>query len=1033
MAAITQRIDNYLGGVSRQSDDKKKPGQVRECLNAYPDPTFGLTKRPGIKWITNLATGTTHDNSKWFYIHRDADEKYVGCITPASVAVTTNGTGSGTAGTYTDKAIASTSGTGTGMTVDVVIAGGVATKITINAVGTGYSNGDTITIAKANVGNTTADVVGTITLGDVDIWNATSGTACTITYGTDAREYLTGTRSNYDILTVQDTSIITNNLTVTDILAAPSFTANTQGTLALNGLVAGSTFDVSIKISGTTHSISTYTAASDATYDVVLTGLESAINGLKVSAGGSMPNDVTVTKYKTTLKITYTSTFTLSGRGGAANDKLEVFQDLVANVSDLPPFSYQNHVVKIINTASADSSYFAKFLADDGVSGTGYWEETIDPAVSTGFNAATMPHELVNTGTNTFTFRRIVWNSRLVGDDVTNDHPSFKGFKIQQTFYHSNRLGFLSNDNVILSRSGEYFNFYNISAQVQAESDPVDLRCTTIRPAVLHGVLPTTQGLVLFSKNQQFLMASNDGILTPSTTVIKTISNYEMSSDVDPIDMGTNINFISKTPSYTRVFGMVTRGQEENPQILDVGRVVNEWIPSTIDTLVGSPQNQFIAMSDQNSDTVYFYRTYSDGQKMIVQSWFRWKLSGTVQTLAVDSDEMFVVTKQGSQFTLSKCNLSQSPDDAIIVSNQGNKVNPCMDLYAPAKSVAYQSVQTLTVTAGGSGYTSAPTVTITGSGVGPGAGTPGSGATATATVSGGAVTALTLTNGGSAYQNGAVVTFSGGGGSGATATAAVLDGSKCYIEYENVTTLTPVIIVGGSTATGQFIESGFTLTPDIGSDGVGTYFIVPRKDLTSVASDVYTGWKYDLDVELPKTYYYLDTREGKTDFTAVVTVARMKFAVGLSGVMSFKLKSIGTLQGSKSYTGDGSTTDFSWIEDDIEYIDRDQIKVKINNVIQQTTDFSFVNDTTINIGTAPANGDDILIYIDEWYNLNPTAEANTYLANDIALSEQSVFSIPIHQKTDNFQLRVWNDSPFPVSLNSMMWEGNYTPRYYRRA
>ena len=530
-------------------------------------------------------------------------------------------------------------------------------------------------------------------------------------------------------------------------------------------------------------------------------------------------------------------------------------------------------------------------------------------------------------------------------------------------------------------------------------------------------------------------MSSNDGILTPSTTVIKTIANYEMSSDVDPIDMGTNINFISKTPSYTRVFGMVTRGQEENPQILDVGRVVNEWIPSTIDTLVGSPQNQFIAMSDQNSDTVYFYRTYSDGQKMIVQSWFRWKLSGTVQTLAVDSDEMFVVTKQGSQFTLSKCNLSQSPDDAIIVSNQGNKVNPCMDLYAPAKSVAYQSVQTLTIPTGGggSGYTSAPTVTITGSGVGPGAGTPGSGATATATVSGGAVTALTLTNGGSAYQNGAVVTFSGGGGSGATATATVLDGSKCYIEYENVTTLTPVIIVGGSTATGQFIESGFTLTPDIGSDGVGTYFIVPRKDLTSVASDVYTGWKYDLDVELPKTYYYLDTREAKTDFTAVVTVARMKFAVGLSGVMSFKLKSIGTLQGSKSYTGDGSTRDFSWIEDDIEYIDRDQIKVKINNVIQQTTDFSFVNDTTINIGTAPANGADILIYLDEWYNLNPTAEANTYLANDIALSEQSVFSIPIHQKTDNFQLRVWNDSPFPVSLNSMMWEGNYTPRYYRRA
>ena len=73
-----------------------------------------------------------------------------------------------------------------------------------------------------------------------------------------------------------------------------------------------------------------------------------------------------------------------------------------------------------------------------------------------------------------------------------------------------------------------------------------------------------------------------------------------------------------------------------------------------------------------------------------------------------------------------------------------------------------------------------------------------------------------------------------------------------------------------------------------------------------------------------------------------------------------------------------------------------------------------------------------MIYIDEWYNLNPEILANTYLANDVALAEQSVFSIAIHQRTDNFFLRIFNDSPFPVALNSMMWEGNYTPRFYRR-
>ena len=91
MASVTQRIPNYLGGVSTQPDDKKFPGQVKTALNAYPDPTFGLQKSPGLKFLTILKnsggtaySGSTLDNAKWFYIHRDNDEKYIGCIVGAS-------------------------------------------------------------------------------------------------------------------------------------------------------------------------------------------------------------------------------------------------------------------------------------------------------------------------------------------------------------------------------------------------------------------------------------------------------------------------------------------------------------------------------------------------------------------------------------------------------------------------------------------------------------------------------------------------------------------------------------------------------------------------------------------------------------------------------------------------------------------------------------------------------------------------------------------------------------------------------------
>jgi hypothetical protein len=79
----------------------------------------------------------------------------------------------------------------------------------------------------------------------------------------------------------------------------------------------------------------------------------------------------------------------------------------------------------------------------------------------------------------------------------------------------------------------------------------------------------------------------------------------------------------------------------------------------------------------------------------------------------------------------------------------------------------YKKVASISVTEGGSGYTSVPTVEI------------GGNATATATVSNGKVTAVTVTNSGYDYTIPPSVVFNGGGGSGAIAVANMV-----YIDNE---------------------------------------------------------------------------------------------------------------------------------------------------------------------------------------------------------------------------------------------------------
>lgn len=84
------------------------------------------------------------------------------------------------------------------------------------------------------------------------------------------------------------------------------------------------------------------------------------------------------------------------------------------------------------------------------------------------------------------------------------------------------------------------------------------------------------------------------------------------------------------------------------------------------------------------------------------------------------------------------------------------------------------------VAAAGSGFTSAPTISFSGGG--------GTGATATAAISSGTLSSVTITANGSGYTAAPTVTVSGGGGSTATVTAGIMtafDIMNVTVNYQN--------------------------------------------------------------------------------------------------------------------------------------------------------------------------------------------------------------------------------------------------------
>jgi hypothetical protein len=590
-----------------------------------------------------------------------------------------------------------------------------------------------------------------------------------------------------------------------------------------------------------------------------------------------------LTEYENT-NGTFTGTplaFTIEAKGGDNNDSLEVFEDEVIDVSKLPIESFQGHHVTILNSDTDADDYYVEYVAYNGEKGRGYWKEAVARDVAVNIDASTMPHALINTGATSFTFGPITWNDRLTGDDVTNPQPSFIGKTINASFYYNNRFGVLSEDNIIMGVANDVYNFFAKSALTQIDSDPIDVNVSSVRPVTLSDVLPSPQGLVVFSGKQQFIvLATETGVLTPSTTVVRTLASYELDTNISPVDVGTTFAFINKVSGYSKLFYMQLRGIEETPTVVDISKIVLEWIPNTIDDLIVSPQNSLIALVDRQSSYIYIYRFYNNGQEDVMTAWTKWELTGTIQSADIIGDDFVVVSQHEDEYTLNTITLDELPTGEVTATVSGSEGNPCLDF--ATRPFDY--------------------------------------------------------------------------GSGAVIYDSTNDVTQIYTPFTPISGKKGTVLIADPS-----IDAGYSFDCVAKTDGSGNPYFEIAKDLTALENGMVIGYNYNYEVTLPK--FYFRQNEQQQDFTANLTIARAKVSVGRTGTVTFKTK----LTNSK-----------------------------------------------------------------QWIDVKEVTSVETYGANDEPVKPEFQFVVPIHQRNINFELQVTSNQPYPVSLVSMMWEGNYSPRYYRR-
>ena len=376
------------------------------------------------------------------------------------------------------------------------------------------------------------------------------------------------------------------------------------------------------------------------------------------------------------IKITRTDgrDFNLGARGGTVNSAMTPIKGAARDVADLPDQCFDQFTLKVNNTDNADSDdYYVKFVTQSpGIPGAGAWEECVAPGIKTNLNSSTMPHALIRQADGSFTLDALNsdsafggWAAREVGDETSNPEPSFVGRGISNMFFYANRLGFLSEDSVVLSQPGDYFNFFTVSALTISDADPIDLTASSTKPAILKAAVGSPKGLILFAETSQFLLASSEIAFASSTVKMTEISNYFYRSRVLPLNSGVSISFISESATYSKVLEMAVDSVENRPVVADITRVIPEYLPPDFQWGEVMPNNNMLLYGD-NTEDVYVFKFFNNGDERQLAGWARWTYPAKCHLFATEDDLAHIILYDGTQHILVRSKLIDDPDEAPL-------------------------------------------------------------------------------------------------------------------------------------------------------------------------------------------------------------------------------------------------------------------------------------------------------------------------------------------------------------------------------
>lgn len=497
--------------------------------------------------------------------------------------------------------------------------------------------------------------------GRIRVFRLSDGNEVPVSVTTSGSNYLADMsgdiHSNLAAVTVADFTFILNKQKVTRMTAQKAPTGATGGLIVIKGANYGKLFNVLIngasKASYRCPDGSNPSHANSATPQNVIAQLSAGLtsNQIPHTAGQGwihLPN------------LTENDEVVFSDDFGGSNGYF--FRQDVSTITKLPTSAPEGYVVHITGDSSTDDDdYWLKWDTKKN-----NWTECAKPGVLIEFDKSTLPHALIRKADGSFSFEPLNWENRTTGDDDSNGIPSFIDYPINDIFFFRNRLGFLAEENVILSQSASFFNFWFNSAAAIADTDPIDVAVSSNRASTLSHAIPFSQELALFSKEVQFMMRA-DGALSPKNVRVDQTTTYNYDTKCAPASLGRSIYFLTRKAEYSSVNRYYE--VEDVADIKDAEDVTAHcptYVNNGVYHLAGTTaDNTLVALSKFDKRYLWVYKFFMQGGQNVQQSWSKWFFGDGGKVIAAQflDDTLYIAFNRTSGVFLEKMSLRGNTKD----------------------------------------------------------------------------------------------------------------------------------------------------------------------------------------------------------------------------------------------------------------------------------------------------------------------------------------------------------------------------------